>query len=111
MSITFKKTSQGELKVYIEVESAAEHKNIEDKLYTHSEYSTDYEHKLSDWNDKKYYIHYIKEVLQGHKSVIFILLFTDVDNIHEFITELNKYFDKYPSEYAMCVNHMLITDI
>ena len=94
MNITYKTDYQSNLFMYIEVESAADYKKIDDKLYTHSEYEAEWDNKQCEWTEKKYFSHLNTERLQGYTKVIFILQFADCRaNRKEFIQELNKYFD------------------
>lgn len=94
MEITYKTDYQSNLFMYIEVESASDYKKINDKLHRHSEYDTEWDCKLAEWVEKKYYDNYHIEILQGTVKVMFILQFTDARaNFKEFIPELYNYFN------------------
>ena len=95
MNTTYKTDGQSSLHMYIECTSAAEHCNINDKMYTHSEFDTLWDSTLGEWYEKGYYKHYHFEVLKGNSTVMFKLEFIDGrKNAKAFITELDKYFDE-----------------
>ena len=71
MNTTYKTDGQSSLHMYIECTSAAEHCNINDKMYTHSEFDTLWDSTLGEWYEKGYYKHYHFEVLKGNSTVMF----------------------------------------
>jgi hypothetical protein len=95
MNITYKKDYNSILHVYIEVDTAADYKKVDDKLYIHSEYEAEWDCKLGEWRQKEYYEHFNMDVLQGRQKVMFILSFIyGGPKAKEFIPEIENYFNE-----------------
>ena len=94
MDITYKTDYHSNLYMYIEVDSAADYKKIDDKLYTHSEYETEWHCKLAEWYEKGYAKDCLIDVLEGRTKVMIILQFVGARfKAKEFIPELEKHFN------------------
>jgi hypothetical protein len=95
MNITYKTDYNSSLYVYIEVDTAADYKKVDDKLYTHSEYEAEWDCKLGEWRQKEYYEHLHMDVLQGRQKVMIILHFVGARfKAKEFIPEIENYFNE-----------------
>jgi hypothetical protein len=106
---------QSTLSVYIEMDTAIDYKQITDKLHTHSEYDTEWEDKLREWEEKEYFKHCGTSRFEGDTRVIIILHFLDSKaKLKEFITELYKYFNidssSYDEDFAY-INYTTYTSI
>ena len=100
MEITYKTDYHSSLYAYIEVDSAADYKKVDDKLYTHSEYDAEWDNKLFQWREKEYFERDHIERYEGRENVIFELMFSNGRaKRKEFIQELNEYFDEYARSF------------
>ena len=80
--------------------TATDYKQIADKLHTHSEYDTEWEDKLREWEEKGYFKSCGTSRFEGDTAIIIILYFQDSkDKLKEFIVELYKYFNMDSSSY------------
>ena len=99
MNITYKMDSF-HLSMYIEMHTAADYKEIDDKLHTHSEYDSEWSDKLREWEEKEYFKSCGTSRFKGDTAIIIILYFQDSkDKLEEFIVELYKYFNMDSSPY------------
>jgi len=86
--------------MYIEMHTAADYKEIDDKLHTHSEYDSEWSDKLRQWEEKEYFKHCSISRFKGDTAIIIILHFMNSkDKLEEFIVELYKYFNMDSSLY------------
>jgi hypothetical protein len=99
MKIIFEKCPNGDLDVYIHSKTATDQKDIDKKLFTHSEYSTKWNYMLDEWFKKQYFKHLVQEELIGSKETIIILTFINGRD-DDFIKELAKYFYEEDSPYG-----------
>ena len=99
MNITYKMDSF-HLSMYIEMHTAADYEEIDNKLHTHSEYDSEWSDKLREWEQKEYFKHCITSRFKGDTAIIIILHFMNSkDKLEEFIVELYKYFNMDSSSY------------
>ncbi len=115
MNITYKTDYQSNLFMYIEVESAVDYKKIDSKLYSHTEYQTEWDDKLGQWREKEYWKDYNIELLQGEVKVMFIIQFIGGNyKTKEFIPELYNYFNIDGSSYDedfTCIYYTKFTSV
>jgi hypothetical protein len=93
MKIIFDKTLSGDLVVYVHCTAAADQHKFEKKLFTHSEYMSEWDAKLDEWLQKEYYKHYLQETLVGRETVITTLTFINGRN-DDLIKELSSYLEE-----------------
>lgn len=99
MEIIFRKCLNGDLDVFIHCKTATDQKNVDKKLFTHSEYSTSWSHMLQEWASKNYFKFLAQEELIGSKETIIILTFINGRD-DDFIKELCKYFYDKENPYS-----------
>ncbi len=110
MTVIFDRLMNGCMRVYIHTFSAVDQAKFTNKLYSHSEYDTNWSRKISEWIDKSYCKDYIKEDMIGRDSCITVLTFIDISSTTDFIQELNGYFyDNEDSSYAHMVKFQSIS--
>lgn len=85
-----------ELKVYIHCETAAELYKMNDKLYSHSEYTSKWDGTCEEWRNKEWYNWCTREDMSGSSSVITVLTF--YTSYHKFKDEFIKELSNYLSE-------------
>jgi hypothetical protein len=92
------------LRVFIETTTAAELSKLYDKLYTHSEYDTEWEKKIEEYQVKGYFQRIDIEELRGYKTVVKVLTFSAVTQdpvkLKAFRRELMSYIDDH-HEFGM----------
>jgi len=116
MNITYKTDYQSNLFMYIEIDTAADYKKIADKIYSHTEYETEWDDKLGQWKEKEYWKDYGIELLQGREKIMFILQFIGGNyKTKEFIPELYNYFNingssSYDEDFT-CIYYTKFTSI
>lgn len=116
MKITYEPTYYNgpALVVNIYVKTAIDYDTIFNKLLDHTEYTTEWANKCDEWIlEKKYFKRCSNGKLKGSEDVMFVVHFIDVDKelIKEFISECNKYFEEYPSDYINLISSSAIKDI
>ncbi len=114
MNITYKTDYQSSLYVYIEVDTAADYKKVDDKLHTHSEYETEWDCKVGEWRQKEYYNEFHMDVLEGRQKVMIVLQFVGARfKAKEFIPEIESYFNEYSrgSDYIDYTKSISITEL
>ena len=97
MKIIFELTLNHNLVVYIHTFTAVDNHILSEKLYTHSEYSTAWSHKLREWQEKhstlknKYDTWHTYETMVGHDTCITTLKFRLVKSVDDLIIDINTY--------------------
>lgn len=95
MQLIFEKSFNGELFLYVKCTTAADQTNFERKIFTHSEYTTEWDSKIDEWLEKGYFKFYHREDLIGSQIVITVFTFTQSLS-DELIKEICKYFEGPP---------------
>ena len=106
--LTFQRNrvDEGSLILHYTAHSAKDYATMRKKLFTHSEYDTVWDDKVSEWKSKGYFKHVFEEEFQGHTDCIFRISFYDVNICKEFLEEVNNYFSEHPWGMVHCVKLM-----
>jgi hypothetical protein len=112
MQIVHKRTSNSSLIVYLFCETANDYYQINNKMFTHSEYDTPWSDFLNVLEkEKEYFKHWGQENMVGNQTVIVSLTFINVKQHQELIAEIDKYFNEYSWENVYAITFCPIKDI
>lgn len=90
------------LYVYIHCMTAGEQFKLSAKMYTHSEYKTEWSELLEKWQDKEYYKYYNEKQMASRNDVVTILEFTNCSGEDSFIQEIcSRFQDEYSGGYLI----------
>lgn len=99
--------SSSDLIVHYTAQTARDYSIMSKKLYTHTEYRTEWDKKAYDWIYRGYCKNVTEEEFRGEKDCIFRITFHKVKLCKEFLIEVNAYFSEFP-EKAYCTKYMNI---
>jgi len=93
MKIIYDKDLSGNLAVYIHCKTAGDYYDINNKMYVHSEYDTEWDQLMARLVELKYFNHYDKQELKSAGNVIILLEFISCSQKDMLIKELNVYLE------------------
>jgi hypothetical protein len=89
----YHKDVNNDLVIYHVVKTATDYKDLADKVYTHTEYHTEWANLIYEWKQKGYIEYVTTDTFTGVSDCIFRITFVGGTKPVEFIAELEKYFN------------------
>ena len=101
-----KRWSDRSLAVYYTARTAKEYATVNNKLYTHTEYNTEWHKKTYDWMTAGYFKYVTTEEFMGNDHCIFKITFLEVNLSEEFIKDFDIYMNGYTFGSVYSVEYM-----
>jgi len=86
----------GSLILHYTAKTAKDYATMSAKLFSHSEYDTEWDEKVQEWRSKGYFKHVFKEEFRGYTDYIFRISFHELNICKEFLEDINNYFSEHP---------------